>query len=60
MSDSIEKIIEKIYQTSENIEISEFLKDLVLSELEGIGQWKETYRKKVREYMKRGDSDVKD
>jgi len=53
-SDNLERIIEKIYDTTENNEISEFLKELVLAEAENIGQWKETYIRKVKEHMKKG------
>jgi len=52
--DNLERIVEKIYDTTENNEISEFLKELVLAEAKSIGQWKEFYIRKVKEYMKKG------
>ena len=58
MGDGIERIIEKIYKMSEDNNISEFLKQLVLAEAEDIGQWKEFYRNKVKEYIKIGGNNI--
>lgn len=58
MRDSIERIIEKIYKTSEDNNIAEFLKELVLLEVENKGQWKEAYRNNVKEHIKQGGNNI--
>jgi len=58
VGDGIERIIEKIYKMSEDNNISEFLKQLVLAEAENISQWKEFYRNKVKEYIKIGGNNI--